>query len=124
MLGAPLGAWTGWGKSDFESLAFRPIVPLNGAGGVGSTSWADESAVQRHIPTTSASSRGATLLIVFLRLSSNDGWGLVGPKHGPPTRPRSPPDSGATTGRPRPGRRPQARASALSWNGLSVTRVA
>src|SRR5262245_2097470 len=36
-LGAPLGACTGCGKSDFESLARRLIVPLNGGGGGGRT---------------------------------------------------------------------------------------
>src|SRR5262245_43543937 len=33
MLGAPLGAWTGCGKSGFESFARRLMVPLNGSGG-------------------------------------------------------------------------------------------
>src|SRR5262245_21927621 len=38
MFGAPAGAFTGCGKSDFESLARRSMVPLNGWGGFGSTS--------------------------------------------------------------------------------------
>src|SRR5262249_47623817 len=37
MFGAPAGAWTGCGKSDFESLARRLMVPRNGWGGNGST---------------------------------------------------------------------------------------
>src|SRR5262245_9005746 len=41
MFGAPLGAWIGWGKSDFESFARRSIVPRNGCGGLGSTSPAE-----------------------------------------------------------------------------------
>src|SRR5512143_142294 len=44
--GAFLGASTGRGKSDLESLALRPICPLKGAGGVGSTSCADSGALQ------------------------------------------------------------------------------
>ena len=43
MFGAPFGAFTGWGKSLTESLARRLIVPLNGAGGVGSTTPPDFS---------------------------------------------------------------------------------
>src|SRR5271165_2484645 len=35
--GAPLGAFTGWGKSDFESAVVRPMTPLNGGGGEGRT---------------------------------------------------------------------------------------
>src|SRR5262245_15906527 len=38
MFGAPAGAFTGCGKSDFESLARKLIVPRNGWGGFGSTS--------------------------------------------------------------------------------------
>src|SRR5262249_43540261 len=38
MFGAPAGAFTGCGKSDFESLARRLMVPRNGWGGLGSTS--------------------------------------------------------------------------------------
>src|SRR6516165_6877096 len=38
MFGAPAGAFTGCGKSDFESLARRLMVPRNGWGGFGSTS--------------------------------------------------------------------------------------
>ena len=37
MFGAPFGAWTGCGKSGFESFARTAICPLNGAGGTGST---------------------------------------------------------------------------------------
>src|SRR5262249_7591601 len=37
MFGAPAGAFTGCGKSDFESLARRLMAPRNGWGGVGST---------------------------------------------------------------------------------------
>src|SRR5262245_9166454 len=36
-LGAPLGAWTPLGKSGVDSLAVRPILPLNGWAGWGST---------------------------------------------------------------------------------------
>src|SRR5262249_40111347 len=32
-LGAPLGAWTSRGKSGFESLTVRPILPLTGGSG-------------------------------------------------------------------------------------------
>src|SRR5215831_13289439 len=38
MFGAPAGAFTGCGKSDFDSLARRLMVPRNGWGGFGSTS--------------------------------------------------------------------------------------
>jgi hypothetical protein len=40
MFGAPFGAMTGLGKSDFESLTLNPIWPLNGPGATGSTSCA------------------------------------------------------------------------------------
>src|SRR5262245_24456267 len=45
MFGAPFGAWTGCGKSDFESFARTATCPLNGAGGTGSTvaDWAGAS---------------------------------------------------------------------------------
>ena len=38
MFGAPAGAFTGCGKSAFESFARRLMVPRNGWGGLGSTS--------------------------------------------------------------------------------------
>src|SRR5262245_56971066 len=72
MLGAPLGAWTGWGKSVFESLAFRPIAPLNGAGGAGSTSWARTSTPQRIAARTSTVTREADLFIWLRPLSPFD----------------------------------------------------
>src|SRR5262249_37345904 len=36
-LGAPAGASTCFGKSGVESLTVRPILPLNGGSGLGST---------------------------------------------------------------------------------------
>ena len=37
MFGASLGAETAFGKSGFDSLALRPMTPLKGWSGIGST---------------------------------------------------------------------------------------
>src|SRR5262245_57505407 len=100
MFGAPFGAWTGCGKSDFESLARRLMVPWNGWGGSGSTvptlggslafgvvfSWAVASrpeAVSQPSRAPAASSVAAARVVRVRMGSSPEVW-ENGPEGHPP----------------------------------------
>ena len=68
MLGAPLGASASFGKSFVESLALRPMWPLKGGSGRGSTACCANASPQTHKTATDTI---ATICFRMLHASSS-----------------------------------------------------